>query len=65
MLVWKFLKILAVKINKTIDQVKQELLLDYLSQEFKKPTIRLRTIFISYVLFTLVLNMVSILRRSL
>ena len=65
MLVWKLLKRLAVKIEKTIDQVKHELLSDYLSQKFKKPTIIFRTIFISYVLFTLILNMVSILRRSL
>ena len=46
MLVWNFLKRLAVKIGKTIYQVKQELLSDYLSQELKKPTIRFRAIFI-------------------
>ena len=46
MLVWNFLCILAVKIGKTIYQVKQELLSDYLNQELKKPTIRFRAIFI-------------------
>ncbi|NES71652.1 MAG: hypothetical protein F6K24_43860 [Okeania sp. SIO2D1] len=42
MLVWNFLKRLAVKIGKTIYQVKHELLSDYLIQELKKPTIKFR-----------------------
>ncbi len=46
MLVWNFLCILAVKIGKTIYQVKHELLSDYLLQELKKPTIKFRAIFI-------------------
>ncbi len=46
MLVWNFLKKLAVKIGKTIYKVKHELLSDYLIQELKKPTIKFRVIFI-------------------
>ncbi len=46
MLVWNFLKRLAVKIGKTIYRVKHELLSDYLIQELKKPTIKFRAIFI-------------------
>ena len=42
LLVWSFLKRLAVKIGKTIYIVKHELLSDYLSQELKKPTIQFR-----------------------
>ena len=46
MLVWNFLKKLAVKIGKTIYQIKHELLSDYLIQELQKPTIKFRAIFI-------------------
>lgn len=46
MLVWNFLCILAVKIGKTIYEVKHELLSDYLLQELKKPTIKFRAVFI-------------------
>ena len=46
MLVWNFLKRLAVKMGKTIDQVKHELLSNYLTQELQKPTIKFRAIFI-------------------
>ncbi|MGD1806223.1 IS701 family transposase [Dapis sp. BLCC M126] len=45
-LVWNFLKRLAVKIGKTIYQVKHELLSDYLIQELEKPTIKFRAILI-------------------
>ena len=44
MLVWNFLKRLAVNIGKTIYQLKHELLSDYLLQELKKPTIKFRAI---------------------
>ncbi len=44
MLVWNFLKRLAVKTGKTIYQVKHELLSDYLLQELKRPTIKFRAI---------------------
>ncbi len=46
MLVWNFFKRLAVKIGKTIYQVKHELLSDYLLQELKNPTIKFRGILI-------------------
>ncbi|MCL2930071.1 MAG: hypothetical protein O4861_16430 [Trichodesmium sp. St16_bin4-tuft] len=42
LLVWSFLKRLAVKIGKTIYIVKHELLSNYLSQELKKLTIQFR-----------------------
>ena len=46
MLVWNFLKRLAVKIGKTIYKIKHELLSDYLLEELKQPTIKFRAIFI-------------------
>jgi len=45
-LVWNFLKRLAVKMGKTIDRVKHELLSNYLIKELQKPTIKFRGIFI-------------------
>ncbi len=42
MLVWNFCQRLAVKIGKTIYQVKHELLSDYLLLELKNPTIKFR-----------------------
>ena len=44
MLVWNFLKRLAVKIGKTIYQVKHELLSDYLVSELKYPSIKMKLV---------------------
>ncbi|NEP90877.1 MAG: hypothetical protein F6K18_30975 [Okeania sp. SIO2C2] len=64
MLVWNFVKRLAVKIGKTIAQVKHELLSDYLLQDLKKPTIKFRAIFHLIDVFYRVLTMVIVLTRS-
>ncbi|RQH19429.1 hypothetical protein D5R40_27030 [Okeania hirsuta] len=56
MLVWNFVKRLAVKIGKTIAQVKHELLSDYLLQDLKKPTIKFRAIFHLIDVFYLCFN---------